>query len=289
MEAYEYVQVSGAKLWTVRQGHGPALILCHGGPGLWDYLAPVAGMIDDLVSVYRYDQRASGRSSGGPPYTVDAAVDDLEALRASWGLSQWIVAGHSWGATLALAYAVTYPDRVRALMYLSGTGVDASWHAAYRHNRAARLTPEEEAQIADLKAQRTRLSGAAFAAVDRAYCELLWSTDFAQPHQARELVRSLFIEGIQPNYEVNERLGKEADLFAESPTLPTRLAALPVRTLVLHGEADPRPASVARDLAQRLPAAEFVLLPGAGHLPWLEQPEQFKQALRAFLTPVIAP
>lgn len=59
MEAPEYVPVSGGRLWTVRQGRGPALILCHEGPGLWDYLAPVAGMIDDLVSVYRYDQRAS--------------------------------------------------------------------------------------------------------------------------------------------------------------------------------------------------------------------------------------
>jgi proline iminopeptidase len=105
-----------------------------------------------------------------------------------------------------------------------------------------------------------------------------------QPRQARELVRSLFIEGIQPNYEVNALLGKDADRFAESPTLPAQLAALPVRTLILHGEADPRPARVARDLAQRLRAAEFVLLPGAGHLPWLEQPNQFKQALRTFLT-----
>jgi proline iminopeptidase len=251
---------------------------------LWDYLAPVAGMIDDLVSVYRYDQRACGRSSGGPPYTIDTAVEDLEALRSSWQLPQWIVAGHSWGATLALAYAVTYPQRVRALMYLSGTGVDASWHEEYRRNQAERLSPQEAEQMADLEAQRSRLSGAAFAVVDRAYCELLWSTDFAQPRQAREFVRSLFIEGIQPNYEVNELLGKDADRFAESPTLPARLAALPVRTLVLQGEADPRPARGARDLARRLPAAEFVLLPGRGHLPWLEQPDQFKQVLRAFLT-----
>lgn len=284
MEAPEYVPVSGGQLWTIRQGHGPALVLCHGGPGLWDYLAPVAGMIDDLVSVYRYDQRACGRSSGGPPYTVGTAVEDLETLRTAWQLPEWIVAGHSWGATLALAYAVTYPSHVRALIYLSGTGVDASWHAAYRHNRAARLSPAEEAQLADLKAQRALLSGAAFASVDRVYCELVWSTDFAQPHQARELVRSLFVEGLHPNYEVNELLGRDGDDFAESPLLPARLAVLPVRTLVLHGEADPRPARGACELAQLLPAAEFALLPGVGHLPWLEQPDQFKQALRAFLT-----
>ena len=66
--------VGGAfgSLWTVRQGHGPALVCCHGGPGLWDYLEPVAAMLDDLVTVYRYDQRSCGRSTGGPPYGARA-------------------------------------------------------------------------------------------------------------------------------------------------------------------------------------------------------------------------
>ena len=100
----EHVEVAGATLWTARQGAGPALVLCHGGPGLWDYLAPVADMIDDLVTVYRNDQRACGRSIGGPPHDVATAVADPDALREHWGVDQWVVAGHSWGATLALAY-----------------------------------------------------------------------------------------------------------------------------------------------------------------------------------------
>src|SRR5437763_16887255 len=36
------IPVAGGQLWTVRQGNGPAVLLCHGGPGLWGYLAPVA-------------------------------------------------------------------------------------------------------------------------------------------------------------------------------------------------------------------------------------------------------
>jgi proline iminopeptidase len=76
-EHLEAIAVPGASLWTARQGSGPALVLCHGGPGLWDYLAPVARMLDDSSTVYRYDQRACGRSSGGPPYDVATAVADL--------------------------------------------------------------------------------------------------------------------------------------------------------------------------------------------------------------------
>src|SRR5437899_636174 len=77
----EYVHLPTAVLRTARQGSGPAMLLCHGGPGLWDYLAPMAGMVDDLVTVYRYDQRACGRSSGNPPFDVLTAIADLEALR----------------------------------------------------------------------------------------------------------------------------------------------------------------------------------------------------------------
>jgi proline iminopeptidase len=98
----EHIAVSGATLWTVRQGRGPALALCHGGPGLWDHLAPVAAMVDDLATVYHYDQRACGRSTGAPPHDVAAAITDLDALRAHWGIAEWIVAGHSWDASLML-------------------------------------------------------------------------------------------------------------------------------------------------------------------------------------------
>ena len=96
MQQVEVVNVPGSALWTARQGNGPALVCCHGGPGLWDYLEPVAAMVDDLMTVYRYDQRSCGRSTGGPSYDVATAVADLDALRDHWGLPQWIVLGHSW-------------------------------------------------------------------------------------------------------------------------------------------------------------------------------------------------
>ncbi|HEY8745233.1 MAG TPA: alpha/beta fold hydrolase, partial [Chloroflexota bacterium] len=100
MGTIEYVAVGDARLWTARQGSGPPLALLHGGPGMWDYLGPVAAMLDDQATVYRYDQRACGRTSGNPRYGMTAAVEDLDALRAQWDLDAWVVAGHSFGATL---------------------------------------------------------------------------------------------------------------------------------------------------------------------------------------------
>lgn len=54
-------------------------MLCHGGPGLWDYLAPLAALLDDSVRVVRYDQRGCGRSSGADgPFTVEQFVALLD-------------------------------------------------------------------------------------------------------------------------------------------------------------------------------------------------------------------
>ncbi|MDP9359378.1 MAG: alpha/beta hydrolase [Chloroflexota bacterium] len=287
MEAQiEYVGVSGAELWTSRQGCGPALVLCHGGPGMWDYLGPVAEMVDDLATVYRYDQRGCGRSSGGPPFDVATAVADLEELREHWRLPRWVVAGHSWGATLALAYCLTHPDRATALVYISGTGIDPSWHAEYKANQAVRFGRDGQSRLAELKERLGRAQGPEFAAVSRELCELAYATDIADQGRARELARALFVDDIHPNYELNRLLGKDARHFAENESMPERLTALRVPALVVHGDADPRPVWAARKVAGLLPNARLVTLPGVGHCPWLERPELLREALRGVLTGV---
>lgn len=141
MQASEQViPVNGARLWVATQGSGDPMVLCSGGPGCCDYLDPVASMIDDLVRVCRYDARGCGRSSDAGPYDVQTSVDDLEALRAHFGHERWVVGGHSWGAFLALAYALDHPAHTAAVVYLAGTGVqdDRQWHDAYEAGRAAR-------------------------------------------------------------------------------------------------------------------------------------------------------
>lgn len=73
------------------------MVLCHGGPGGYDYLAPVANTVSDLCEVVRYDQRGSGRSQPIGPYDVATFVNDLETLRKHFNFERWIVGGHSWG------------------------------------------------------------------------------------------------------------------------------------------------------------------------------------------------
>lgn len=136
------VTLDAVSLWTSTQGHGEreeqSVMLCNGGPGYGDYLAPVAAMIDDLARVHRWEQRGCGRSAAVPPYDHATCLADLEALRVHFGYERWIIGGHSWGADLALDYATVYPHRVLALIYLAGTGITRDWLPAFRQAKQER-------------------------------------------------------------------------------------------------------------------------------------------------------
>jgi proline iminopeptidase len=128
------VDSHSAKIWTVSQGHGLPLMLCNGGPGCCDYLAPVAAMIDDMARVLRFEQRGCGRSDPKPPYDVATCLMDLEHIRQYYQIERWIIGGHSWGADLALAYILEYAPHVAGLICIAGGRIhnDRAWHQEYR-------------------------------------------------------------------------------------------------------------------------------------------------------------
>jgi proline iminopeptidase len=277
------IPIAGGQLWSVRQGNGPAVLLCHGGPGLWDYLAPVAGMIDDLATVYHYDQRGCGRSSGGPPWTMEQALDDIEALRRGWHVDDWIVIGHSFGASLALAYGLFFPHHVRGIGYVAGTGIDPAWHKAYHQEVRRRFTDEEYADLQARKQRYQQPGGPEKHTLFREYAERKWASDVADKHRASALLADMVNSPWLPNEDANRALGHDAARLMETPEMRDRLRTMHIPTWILHGEADPRPLRHAQQLAELLPKAQFVPLADCGHVPWAEQPEAFQERIRQFV------
>ncbi len=278
----EYTEVyvetdDGVRLWTATGGSGPPLVLCHGGPGLWDDQGPVAEMVEDLVTVYRWDQRGCGRSTASGPYTVARFVADLEAIRRHFGHTRWIVGGHSWGATLALRYAFTHPERVAALLYLSGTGAGTAWKDAYRAERERRLTAEQHRRRRALK-DRERDE-----AEEIEYRTLSWAPDYGDRARALEWAEREAAETRFPiNYGCNAALNAETDASDETDVL-ARCRALDLPVLMVDGAEDPRPAWALDGMEEALPRAERYALPGVGHMPWVEDPEGLASVLRGFI------
>lgn len=245
------------------------VVLVHGGPGLWDHLAPLAALMDSETLVHRYDQRGCGRSTGAnvDDLTVERSVADLEELRRTWGHDRWIVIGHSAGADLAVAYASAHPEAVAAVGHLDGTGV-GDWQSVYRVERARREGEEAAARrrALDGLASRTREEE-----IERR--TLCWATDYADAATGRALAREMAAEDLPINRVANRRLRVEdADLIAS-------VARFRGPMWFVHGAADPRPVGPVMDLAARAAVARKRIIEGAGHLPWTEQPERTREVL----------
>lgn len=268
----------GCSLWTQATGAGEPLVLCHGGPGLWDYLQPLARLAGPRTRVDRYDQRGCGRSGQQGPWTLDQFITDLDALRAHFGYQRWTAGGHSFGADLALRYALRYPHRVTAVVYICGTGLEWSTHRN-AHNVAARArrSQHEQDRLAAL-ATAERTPG-----LEREFLTLTWAADYADHARGLAAAGQMAAAGIPVNYQLSKTINHE--LQAESPAaLAAACQTLTVPVLLLHGGQDPRPSAACDTLAHALPAATRIILPQAGHLPWTEAPEQTGNIMRNFLT-----
>jgi proline iminopeptidase len=264
----------GCALWTestIVPG-STGMVFLHGGPGMWDYLAPVAEMVDDRVSTHRYDQRGCGRSTAVGEYSMERFTADLDELRAHFGYERWLVFGHSFGATLALSYAAAYPTRVGGLIYCSGTGSNWRQHRGLYHERArARLTDEQMARR-DVLENR-----------DRSWAEevewrtLCWLPDFADTERAWDLATHDAEFPYPINFECH------AALTRTTAHRRGNVAQIAVPTLLIHGAADPRPLDGVEELAATIPGARLAVIPGAGHQPWYEQPDQVRQLLHELI------
>lgn len=282
--AEEHIVIRGARLWTARQGEGPPLVLLHGGPGLWDYFDDLAAMLDDITEVYRYDQRGSGRSERVPPYDVATFVADLDALRVHWGYDSWVVVGHSWGASLALAYAVAHPHCVDAIVHIGGTGLIKDWRTEYHTLSDERRTPEQRARRAELGG--TLESGGKLSTEeDREYCVLTWQSDFADRSRAQDYARQFLREYPHSN-DVNAAINADWSRLLADDAFVEAACRIDVPVLVVHGALDQRPARLAERLAASLANARLAIIPNAGHSPWVEQPKATRHVLRQFVTSV---
>ncbi|WP_405535262.1 alpha/beta hydrolase [Streptomyces sp. NBC_00075] len=275
----------GTGLWARRSGRGAEpLVLCHGGPGLWDMFEDVAELLGDLASVVRWDQRGCGRSDPSDgPWTSEQAVADLDAVRAHFGLERMTLLGHSWGAQLALTYALTHPERVRALVYVSGTGIgpDADWFDTYRHNFGARLaeSPGLHSRWTELTDRRSDLSEAEA----RESAVLQWSAEFPDRERALEHARRMAEPWFGVNFACNQAFNAERKRIWGTPDLYDRCRALDVPVVIVDGPADIRPRTAVDSLERALPRVRRVVLPEAGHLPWIEDADGFRQAIASVL------
>ena len=281
--------VEGAQLryWTA--GSGAPVILLHDGPGYGvGYLLAgleIPGFPPEGFMWVAYDQRGSGRSTGAERpelLTMDRFVEDLEAVRQATGRERVALMGHGFGGLLALHYALRYPEHVGAMILIDPEPASRALWERHRAIVESRRTDEARRVMEAVEADGYwRLDPRQVEIHTLAALEAF----FGRPEAARNL-RLGIPQSVYGNFpgtaeRVRASLG-DWDLFEA-------LQGLPVRTLIVTGDAGPFPLEAHQRLHEALPRSELVVLEGVGHYPHMEDSEGFARAVKDFLDRITAP
>jgi proline iminopeptidase len=273
----------GAEIWATVSGSGPPVVLLHGGPGLWDYFGSLAELLADTYTVVRFDQRGCGRSSAyDGPFTIAQAVDDMDQVRAAFGLGRWAVLGHSWGAELAVRYAARHLNRTIAVAYVAGIGGGDGFKPGHKAESKRRLGSDYDrwAVLAGRPdSDRTPEE-------EREYCLLQWATDYSPAGDPAAHALALW-NSRPPGAAIN--MASNRQLWADRGTEDLLQAAARVTCPVtmICGADDPRPWTATDSLLAALPDASRIVFDGAGHSPWDERPDDTRQAIIEAFQPAL--
>ncbi|MFD8697357.1 alpha/beta fold hydrolase [Kitasatospora purpeofusca] len=258
----------------------PAVVLLHGGPGLPDYLGGIAPMVADLAPVYRYDQRGTGRSEWRGRHSLARHVEDIAELLDAWELSEAVLIGHSYGTGLASRFCLRHPERARAVLLLCGPFV-GDWRTGERAERGRRMSTAQQQRLRELEElpQRTEEH-------EVELLTLAWFTDHSDPERGWRWAAEGARRRRPVNWSMNAELGREGRADPLDGHLADLRTCLPARTELLGGVDDPRPVSALESLALRL-GVPLTRIEGAGHEPWLEQPDVVRAHLRRFVRAAI--
>jgi pimeloyl-ACP methyl ester carboxylesterase len=213
----------------------------------------------------RFDRRGMGLSDREvSSLTLEERVDDIRAVMDAIGSERAAFLGVSEGGYMSLMFAATYPERTSALV-LYGCYAKGSWAPDYPWG----LTDEQhEAWVADLESN--------------------WGGPFDLEHGAPsvakdEAARSWF--GAYLRYSASLTATKVLAYQNHAVDVRGLLAAVRAPTLVLHRTGDLwAPLAEGRYLAEHIPGAKLVELPGEDHIPWWGDQERLVGEVQEFLT-----
>ncbi|GGG47626.1 hypothetical protein GCM10011378_24770 [Hymenobacter glacieicola] len=264
------------RLFVQVAGRGTPCVFVHGGPGAGSYSFEKLGgnrLESDLRMIY-FDQRGSGRSASSPRknYSMARMVQDLEELRQHLGLEKWVVLAHSFGGTIATAYATQYPQRVQALVLVNSVlNPTASLESMLQYGTSL-LPPTEQPNPNIPMMQRFGLVMGALQQKKLAY-QLQYSADSLAArasHAARAVptnqdFATQVFSGRLPDY------GRDYVPGTAQLTMPT---------LIIAGQDDRTTGATPQSF--RFLRQQVVVLPGK-HYSFLEQPLRFRQAVVSFV------
>lgn len=257
-------QINGVQIAFTDQGKGIPLVFVHGFPmskAMWE---PQVKTLSSSFRVITVDLRGHGESDAPLwHYTVEMFADDIRELLDHLSIDQAVLTGLSMGGYILFAFYHKYRSRVRGLI-LADT-------------RASSDTPQ--VREGRFQMAQTAYHDGLLPVAESMIPKLLCPPTLRNRADRVEMVRQIITK--------NTLAGVFGDLMAmaERPDSSFLLPEITCPTLVVVGEHDSAtPPSEVKEIAEKIKGARFEIIPAAGHLSNLENPEAFNQAVRQFVT-----
>jgi proline iminopeptidase len=267
-----YASINGTELFYTTVGQGEPCLVMHGGLG-FDHTMVHPGLdrLGETFQLVYYDHRGNGRSGRPPIETLawEQLAHDAEGLRRHLGVGTIAIAAHSLGAYPALEYALRYPQWINRLILIGAVP-------------AFDFFPEV---IANMKER-----GASDDVVALLDFSQVTSDEVCKEHFHR--LAPLYFHR-PTNRLIEQALGRVqfcAEASRATPsliaayTLEPRLKDIHAPTLVLAGADDfVTPVSQVVRLRDGIPNATMAVFEQSGHLPYLEEPDEFFRVVRKWI------
>jgi len=267
-----YIDVNGARLWTVSDGAGPAIVLMHAAivdHRAWDAMVPM--LVSAGYQVVRYDARGFGRSDTADVEFSNRA--DVLAVLDALDIGAAALVGNSRGGQVAIDTAIEFPQRVVAVVAV-GAGVGGF---------EGSLTPDEQTLLDEMdrleSADPTDIAAIAEINV-RIWVDGPGQPAGRAPGPVREAVRAMDMANDLPHRVA----GRPIRLV---PLANERLMELRCPVLAVAGGLDLSDVpQVGERLEAAAPNARAVVLPGIAHMVGMEDPRRLSDLVIDFLRPL---
>ncbi len=271
-----FVEVNGVNIHYKMAGEGePVFILLHGFAASTFSWREVMGPLSEWGTVVAFDRPGFGLTErpmpgewrGRSPYAPESQADLTVGLMDALGIGRAVLVGNSAGGTVALLTALTYPERVEALVLVSpaiyvGGGTPSWLRPLFNTPQMRHLGPLVARQIRN------------------------WGVDFARSawHDPSRITPEVWEGYARPLRAQNwDRALWEVTRASRPLGLDKRLGEVRVPVLVVTGDDDRIvPTDQSIRLASEIPAAHLVVIPNCGHVPQEECPEEFLRAVEEF-------
>ncbi len=266
------------------------VVICHGGPGAGhDYCEPIAELSRSGRACILYDQVGCGRSELLPDapadfWTTQLFKDELVELTRELRIAErYAVVGQSWGGMLAMDHALEHPPGLRAIVVADSPASMTLWVSEANRLRAdlppdvqETLTRHEEAGTTD----DPEYEAAVMVFYERHVCRV---------SPLPECVVRTF-DQIARNPAVYHAMNGPSEFHVVGSLkhwdITERLHDIDVPTLLISGRHDEATPLIVGQIRDRIPGAQWIVFEESSHMPHVEEPEAFLDAVDAFLRAV---